>query len=48
MTEIKGEYWIYDGNVDFADGDVGDYNHESIAMSHVFNKLAFPCPERIK
>ena len=40
MTEIKGEYWIYDGNVDFADGDVGDYNHESIAMSHVFNKFA--------
>ena len=33
---IKGEYWIIDGDVDFADGDVGDYNHEALAIDHVF------------
>lgn len=37
---IRGEYWIVDGSVDFADGDVGDFNHESIATQHVFSKWA--------
>ena len=32
MSEIKGEYWIQNGHVEFADGDVGDYNHEGIAI----------------
>jgi hypothetical protein len=35
---IRGEYWIVDGDVDFADGDVGDYNHEMIATQHVFSQ----------
>ncbi len=35
-VEIRGEYWIQDGNVDFADGNIGDDNHESIAIRHIF------------
>jgi hypothetical protein len=36
--EIKGEYWIIDGRADFADGDIGDKNHEMIAIEHVCSK----------
>jgi hypothetical protein len=32
---IRGEYWIQDGHVEFADGDIGDLNHEAIAMNYV-------------
>lgn len=35
MTKIRGEYWIQDGRVDFADGDVGDQNHEMVALNHI-------------
>jgi hypothetical protein len=35
VGEIRGEYWIIDGSVDFADGDVGDRNHEGIAIDYV-------------
>ena len=37
---IRGEYCIVDGSVEFADGDVGDYNHEAIATNHVFQQWA--------
>lgn len=33
--KIRGEYWIVDGRVDFADGDVGDQNHEMVALNAV-------------
>jgi len=33
--KIRGEYWIQNGQVDFADGDVGDQNHEMVALNHV-------------
>lgn len=32
---IRGEYWIQGGQVDFADGDTGDRNHEMVAVDHV-------------
>lgn len=32
--DVKGEYWITDNGVDFADGDVGDTNHEMHAVRH--------------
>ena len=35
MGHIRGEYWIQDGHVDFADGDVGDQNHEMIALNSI-------------
>jgi len=39
--DIRGEYWIHeDGWVDFADGDVGDYNHEAIVVNLVQHKIA--------
>lgn len=36
--KITGEYWIIDGSVDFADGDIGDVNHEGIATSHIVSR----------
>lgn len=39
-VEIRGEYWIQDGYVDFADGDVGDQNHEGIAISAVCHQYS--------
>ena len=38
--EIRGEYWIQDGYVDFADGDIGDRNHEGIAIGAVVSQYA--------
>lgn len=35
MAKIRGEYWIRDGQVDFADGDVGDQNHEMVALNSI-------------
>lgn len=35
MAKIRGEYWIQEGRVDFADGDVGDQNHEMIALNSI-------------
>lgn len=38
---IQGEYWITDyGEVYYADGDIGDQNHESIALDSIYNELA--------
>lgn len=37
---IRGEYWISKGHVDFADGDIGDKNHEGIATEHIFYHFA--------
>jgi hypothetical protein len=34
--DIRGEYWIQDGYVEFADGDIGDKNHEAIAIEAVY------------
>jgi hypothetical protein len=33
--KIRGEYWIQGGQVDFADGDVGDQNHEMVALNSI-------------
>jgi hypothetical protein len=40
MHEIRGEYWIQNGHVEFADGDTGDSNHEMIANNHVIYQFA--------
>lgn len=34
-SNISGEYWIIDGSAIFADGDVGDMNHEAHVISHL-------------
>lgn len=33
--KVRGEYWIIDGRAEFADGDVGDQNHEMVALNSV-------------
>ena len=38
MSKIRGEYWIQNGWVDFADGDVGDMGHEAIASNYFASK----------
>jgi hypothetical protein len=35
MAKIRGEYWIQGGQVEFADGDVGDQNHEMVALNSI-------------
>jgi hypothetical protein len=32
---IRGEYWIHGYDVEYADGDVADFNHESIATNYI-------------
>lgn len=39
MTKCANEYWIHDGEEDFADGDIGDYNHEMIAEAAILNEF---------
>ena len=34
IAELQGEWWIIDGKASFADGDVGDYNHEAVAIEY--------------
>lgn len=36
--DIRGEYWITDGQVYDADGNVNDHNHESIALDYIFSQ----------
>lgn len=36
---IRGEYWIINGDVAFADGDVGDVNHEGYAIDHARREI---------
>lgn len=39
MIKITGEYWLVDGDVNYADGDVGDTNHEGFALDHLRRKI---------
>ncbi len=39
-VEIRGEYWVQNGQVDFADGDIGDRNHEMLATEHVVHQYS--------
>jgi hypothetical protein len=32
FAAVRGEWWIVDGRAQYADGDVGDYNHEAMAI----------------
>lgn len=36
---IRGEYWIMDGDVVFADGDIGDMNHEGYARDSAARRV---------
>ena len=37
----QGEYWLRDGTAEYADGDVGDLNHEMIAEQHLLGNLGY-------
>ena len=40
INKNMSEYWIEeDGDVQFADGDVGDYNHEGAAIEHIYGEF---------
>jgi len=41
ISQIRGEYWITDsGQVMMADGNIGDYNHESYVIEAVQSELS--------
>jgi hypothetical protein len=43
----SGEFWIHeDGSTDFADGDVGDYNHEGIVVRDVQRQVIDACESK--
>lgn len=39
MATIRGEYWIIDGSTNYADGDIGDTNHEGFALDHLRRRV---------
>jgi len=38
-VSLNGEYWDMDGHIQYADGDIGDFNHEAIAINHAFGMI---------
>ena len=40
-AEIRGEWWIIDGRSSFADGDIGEMNHEAYVINYVASKYAY-------
>jgi len=37
---LRGEWWFRDGHADFADGDIGDYNHASMAIESAQGEIS--------
>jgi hypothetical protein len=35
MPKVANEYWIHDGQASYADGDVGDVNHEGMVIDSI-------------
>jgi hypothetical protein len=40
ISEMRGEWWIADGQALYADGDVGDKNHEAYVIEDIMRKYA--------
>ena len=40
-AQLNGEWWIADGNLLFADGDIGDLNHEAYVIDAIKRKYAY-------
>lgn len=38
-NQLRGEWWIQDGQAVFADGDVGDMNHEAIVIDSLRREI---------
>ena len=45
---LHGEWWIVDGQAEFADGDVGDLNHEGAAMLRAQGIILFEFDEMLE
>lgn len=43
MGELRGEWWIIDGSASYADGDIGNMNHEAYVIEHVRCDIADKC-----
>ena len=41
MQRTANEWWLKDGEAVYADGDVGDINHEMLAEEEMLNRLGF-------
>lgn len=41
FSELGGEWWIIDGEPIFADGDIGDMNHEAYVVQSIQSKYAY-------
>jgi len=39
-SEFSGEFWLHDNSAQFADGDIGDYNHEAYVIESVQREYA--------
>lgn len=39
FAQLQGEYWIIDGMSEYADGDIGDANHDVIVLQHLAGNL---------
>jgi len=40
LAAFRGEWWIADGRAEFADGDIGDKNHEAVVIETVQRQWA--------
>lgn len=40
FAKLEGEYFIIDGFSEYADGDVGDVNHDGIVLSHLYGIIS--------
>lgn len=39
QEKVDGEWWITDTHTHYADGDVGEYNHEILAVSEITSEI---------
>ena len=39
MRDLQGEFWLIDGTAVYADGDVGDINHEGMVIQQLMSEL---------
>jgi len=47
MIKLANEYWFHDNQTEFADGDIGDKNHEMIAEEYIINHFIPNIPEHL-
>jgi hypothetical protein len=47
MIKIANEYWFHDNQTEFADGDIGDKNHEMIAEDYILSQFIPYAPEHL-